>query len=109
MYFIARAYDSKIKQPDIMAKAYGGWVCSDFKPLAFTSIGIDQTQEHKNKGLKCVGGLRGITTKPSALLKYCLASPVLSDISQDMQKMFGIKLGEEPASHHKDSVAHAER
>lgn len=51
--------------------------------IPFTSIGLDQAQEHENKILKGDGGLQGITNKPATLLKYCLAVPELARLSME--------------------------
>ena len=45
------AYDSKIKQPNIWQRLMEGKFAVTLNQIAFTSIGVDQAQEHKNKGL----------------------------------------------------------
>ena len=47
-------------------------------PMAFTTIGVDQAQEHVHKCHKGDGGVSGITTNPVALLRYCLSTPELT-------------------------------
>ncbi|KAH3733791.1 hypothetical protein DPMN_040226 [Dreissena polymorpha] len=46
--------------------------------IPFTSIGLDQTQEHQNRKIKDI-----------TLLKYCLAAPELAKISEEKDTMIG--------------------
>ena len=68
--------------------------------IPFTSIGLDQAQEHEYKSLKGQGGLNGIPTKPSVLLKYCLTAPALKRIATEPENMFNIEHKEEKKHHH---------
>ena len=66
----------------------GGFVVQK-SPINFTAIGVDHAQEHINKVHKGVGGLNGIATSPSTLLKYCLSTPELSRISEETETLVG--------------------
>ena len=78
-------------------------------PIPFTSIGTDQAQEHDNKILKGEGGLKGITNKPTGLLKYCLAAPVLGRLAMETQEMFGANNTSATHQHHQDPPAKVTR
>ena len=67
--------------------------------IPFTSIGLDQAQEHENKSFKGQGGLNGITTKPSVSLKYCLTAPALKRIATEAGNMFNIEHKEKKHHH----------
>ena len=77
----------------------GGFATSTRK-IPFTSIGLDQAQEHANKVIKGEGGIKGITNQPSTLLKYCLAAPELSRISQEFRDMLDLSSSTTDQHHH---------
>jgi hypothetical protein len=102
--FTARTYASETTDPDLWKRLCAGEFAVTKNPIPFTSIGIDQSQEHDNKILKGEGGLRGITNKPSTLLKFCLAAPVLGHLSKETQEMFGVTLAADSNQHHHHSA-----
>ena len=57
--------------------------------VAFTAIGVNQAQEHMNKIHKGDGGLSGITTDPTSLLRYCLSAPNWPDFLQKQKIYWG--------------------
>ena len=69
-------------------------------PETFTSIGLDQAQKHVNKNIKGDGGIKGITTQPSALLKYCLAAPELSRFALEYCDMLLLPSSNADQHHH---------
>ena len=102
--FVARTYASKICSPTLWKRLVDGEFASTQGPIPFTSIGLDQAQEHKNKILKGEGGIKGIANKPAGLLKYCLAAPELSRISTETKEMLSLNVDQSDTSkHHQDS------
>ena len=69
-------------------------------PVPFTAIGVDQAQEHQNKVDKGAGGIAGITTHPESLLRYCLSSPVLAIVSQQIEQILNVECPSQ--MHHQD-------
>lgn len=90
MEFIARAYQSRQCDKSVWCRLVAGEFAVTSNKIPFTSIGMDQAQEHENKRLKGEGGLQGITTMPATLLKYCLAAPELARLSREKEEMLGI-------------------
>jgi hypothetical protein len=98
--FVARVYDAKDTNPEIWEGMLNGGFATATKNIPFTSIGLDQAQEHDNKNIKGDGGIKGITTQPSALLKYCLAAPELSRIAQEYRGMLNMPSSNADQHHH---------
>ena len=59
--FTSRTYAAEQKDPDIWQRLLAGEFAVTTCSIPFTSIGIDQAQEHDNKLLTAEGGLQGIT------------------------------------------------
>ena len=98
--FVARVYDAKDTNPEIWESMLNGRFATSARNIPFTSIGLDQAQEHANKVIKGEGGIKGITNHPSTLLKYCLAAPELSRISQELRDMLGLSSSTTDQHHH---------
>jgi hypothetical protein len=63
--FTARAYAAERDSPVLWGRLLEGEFAVTKSTIPFTSIGIDQAQEHDNKILKGEGGLQGLTNKPA--------------------------------------------
>ena len=72
--FTTHTYKTQSTDPKLWNRLVNGAFAVTKHKIPFTSIGLDQAQEHENKSLKGQGGLNDITTKPSVLLKYCLTA-----------------------------------
>ncbi|MES9884823.1 MAG: hypothetical protein ABW185_28590 [Sedimenticola sp.] len=88
--FTARAYDTRTADPELWLRLCAGEFVFSNNNVPFTSIGLDQAQEHQNKMLKGDGGLNGITNKPATLLKFCLAAPELAHIAKQTNDILGV-------------------
>lgn len=88
--YLARMHSMKDTYPAIWNDLANGSFVVQKYPTNFTAIGVDQAQEHINKIHKGDGGIRGITTNPEALFKYCLASAELSHLSEEVENMLGV-------------------
>ena len=87
---IAHMYELETSHPHIWNDLKSGEFVVNTNPIAFTSIGPDQAQEHLNKVLKGDGAISGITTDPQGLLKYCLSSPELARLAGETKQMLNI-------------------
>jgi hypothetical protein len=79
-------YQLQNTHPDIWEEFDSGGFTVQTNLIAFTVIGIDQAQEHVNRGHKGDGGVSGITNNPEALLRYCLSTR----LSGETEKMLGM-------------------
>ncbi len=66
----------------------------------FSNMGIDQAHEQNNKILKADGGVIGILDNPTALLKWAISGPVISQMLNE-ERTDNI-----PALHHEDTSSH---
>ena len=98
--FTARAYAAEKYEPEIWNQLLEGEFALTKNRIPFTSIGLDQAQEHENKVLKTEGGLQGIKNKPSYLLKYCLVLPELVRVLIEARATFGLKACDKVDRHH---------
>ena len=62
-------------------------------------MGIDQAHEQNNKILKTDGGVIGIFDNPTALLKWAIFRPVISEILKEEED------GNLPELHHEDTAS----
>ena len=62
-------------------------------------MGIDQAHEQKTKIFKTDGGVIGILVNPTALLKWAICGPVISEILKEEED---VNL---PELHHEDTVS----
>ena len=53
----------------------------------FCIIGVDQALEQGNITVKVMGGLKGITQRPSTLTRYFVAAPELAHLALEADKM----------------------
>ena len=88
--YIAKVHDLQETDPKTWNRFLAGEFALTKSAVPFTGIGIDQGQEFLNKLLKGEGGLRGITNKPTSLLKYCLCAPELSRIASETDEILGV-------------------
>ena len=109
MEFTARAFAARETHPDIWRRLGSGEFSVTKSTIPFTSIGTDQAQEHDNKTLKGVGGLQGITNKPSTILKYCMVAPHLGRLAKETEEMFCTAQDVHPSKHHHLSSIHTTR
>ena len=65
----------------------------------FSNMGIDQAHEQNNKILKTDGGVIGIFDNPTALLKWAIWGPVISEILKEEED------GNLPQLHHEDTAS----
>ena len=65
----------------------------------FSNMGIDQAHEQNNKIFKTDGGVIGILDNPTALLKWAICGPVISEILKEEEG------GNLPELHHEDTAS----
>ena len=65
----------------------------------FSNMGIDQAHEQNGKILKIDGGVIGILDNPTALLKWAIIGPVISEILKEEED------GNLPKLHHEDTAS----
>ena len=88
--YLARMYQLQQSDP-LVWREFQNWNFTvNTNCVPFTAVGVDQAQEHINKVHKGDGGISGITNNPQALLRYCLSTPHLTAISQEMEEMLGM-------------------
>jgi hypothetical protein len=107
--YIARLNNTKDTDPIIWNRFQAGDFALTKNDIPFTGIGIDQGQEFLNKVLKGDGGIKGITNKPSTLLKYCLCAPELARLAKETEMMTGMSTGSSTHHHHLTSAKFAHR
>lgn len=100
--YLAHMQDLKVKHPEIWKDFEDGFFTVKSNRNPFSAIGVDHAQEHVNKIHKGEGGISGITTNPEAFLRYCLSTPILTQLSVETEEMIGI-LSECKKPHHKMS------
>ena len=88
--YIARMYNLQHTNPEVWKEFEQGGFTVDTSPVAFTAIGVDQAQEHINKGHKGGGGICGITNNPEVLLRYCLSTIELTRLSSETENVLGL-------------------
>ena len=101
-------YKLETSHPQIWNDLKGGDFVVNTNPIAFTSIGPDQAQEHLNIVHKGNGTISGITTDPQGLLKYCFCSPELARLAGETEQMLNITKTR-AKKHHQHSLAKTTR
>lgn len=97
---LAHMYQLRKTHPAIWNAFQNGDFTITSNSTPFTSIGPDQSQEHRNRVHKGDGALSGITTSPDALLKYCLSTAELTRLSGEMEDMVGVPHQHSQKHHH---------
>ena len=101
-------YHLRESNPSIWEELANGNFTVNTNAIPFTSIGIDEAQEHINKVHKGDGAITGITTNPNSLLKYCLSTPELTRLDGEVEKKLNISHSGRQKHHH-DSPARTSR
>jgi hypothetical protein len=65
----------------------GDFTVNTSNDVPFTCVGIDQAMELLNKTSKGQGGICGITSYPTTLLKFCLTAPELACIATEAEQL----------------------
>ena len=107
--YIARVHETQETDPKTWSRFEAGEFSLTKSAVPFTGVGIDQGQEFLNKILKGDGGLRGITNKPTSLLKYCLCAPELARIATETDELFGVSSSSRTHHHHLTSAKFSQR
>ena len=68
--------------------------------IPFTSIGSYHAMEQQTKDLKVNGGIVGLTQKPSALNRLCLAAPLMNTLSDQYCDKYNIATGTKRTNHY---------
>ena len=107
-WYIAEMYSLQKTDPDIWKEfENGNWVVHQTK-TPFCALGADEALEHRNRAMKVVGGLVGITQHPHALARYFLTSPELQRITQETLQMTAMVNDSDSGRHHLDNISAAQ-
>lgn len=99
-WYLADMRSLKESDPDIWHEfEKGNWV-ENKSNIPFCALACDEALEHKNRAMKVVGGLVGITQQPSALARFFLTAPELQRVSQETLSMCGSSFKPEARKHH---------
>lgn len=88
--------------PEVHEECMAGKFVVKTTDRAFTGISPDMALEHINKSCKGNGGIIGITSKESALQRWCLSVASVNYISMKTYEMLGI-------GYHEDEETHPEK
>lgn len=107
--YIARMHAMKTKDPSGWQSFMSGdFTVNTCNSIPFTRLGIDQAMEHLNKSTKGDGGICGITTYASTLLKFCLTAPELACLQAETEDLLSTT-NKKTKKHHMISPAKVAR
>jgi len=96
--YIARMHDMQTTNPEIWQEFVNGdFTVNTSNTVPFTRIAVDQAMEHLIKTAKGQGGISGITSNPTTLLKFCLTGPELARIAAEGERLTAVTNSE---THH---------
>lgn len=99
--YIARMQDLESTEPEIWQEFVNGdFTVNSSNTVPFTRIGVDHAMEHLNKCTKGQGGISGITSSPSTLLKYCLTAPELARLASETEQLVEVINSNTVLQHH---------
>lgn len=99
--YIARMQELETVDPKTWTEfVSGNFTVNTSSSMPFTRIGVDHAMEHQNKVTKGKGGISGITSNPTTLLKFCLTAPELGRFSQEMEHLVTISDKTMNVKHH---------
>ena len=99
--FVARMDAFESTDPELWQSFCNGeFVVNTSNHIPFTRIGVDQAMEHLNKATKGQGGISGLTTYPTTLMKFCLTAPELARIAEETERLVATTCTTSTKQHH---------
>jgi len=105
--YLAKLYELHPPDRDMWKEFTNGIFAVKKTDIEFTSIGVDHALEQENRKMKVLGGLTGITRKPTTLTHFFLVALELARLSTEAENMAGITKAKR--SHHPQTSATAIR
>ena len=98
--YIADMNDLKGKHPETWRELQEGNISVTKSSIPFVSIGADHACEMENKVMKAHNGLIGISNKGNARLRYFMATPELSCLSEEFKSQVKTNSNNRMMEHH---------
>ena len=109
--FIKTLRELDVRHPEIYNEFMNGKFVTQKSNKPFSSLSDDHIYEQCNRNVKEDGGVVGILTNPTSLVRWMVAGPEISRMVKEYEDLVGIVAlyGDTQYSHHEDTKAFEKR